>query len=62
VSEVLTPAQAATYLQMPEETLRRWRTIRTGPRYFRAGRHVRYRKAELDRWIEQREQESARPA
>jgi excisionase family DNA binding protein len=63
VSEtVLTAAEAAEYVNYPEETLRRWRALGTGPRYIKAGRHVRYRKAALDKWLEERERESARGA
>jgi excisionase family DNA binding protein len=60
VGEVLTPTQAAEYLQVPTETLRRWRTVGSGPAYFRAGRHVRYRQSALDRWAEQGERETSR--
>jgi excisionase family DNA binding protein len=60
VPEMLTPAEAAAYLQYPEETLRRWRSLGTGPMFVKAGRHVRYRKVSLDRWVEEREQEAAR--
>jgi excisionase family DNA binding protein len=54
---MLTPTEAATYLNYPEETLRRWRSVGTGPAYVKAGRHIRYRRASLDRWVEQRERE-----
>lgn len=60
MAETFTPTQAGEYLQIPVETLRRWRGIGTGPRYAKIGRHIRYRKAELDRWIEQREREADR--
>jgi excisionase family DNA binding protein len=59
VSDVLTAAQAAAYLQVPIETLRRWRSLGTGPRHAKVGRHVRYRQAALDRWLEEREREAA---
>jgi len=59
VSEVFTPAEAAAYLQVPAETLRRWRGLGTGPRHAKVGRHVRYRRAALDRWLEEREREAA---
>jgi excisionase family DNA binding protein len=58
VSEVLTATEAAAYLQVPVETLRRWRSVGIGPRYARVGRHVRYRQAALDRWLEEREREA----
>ena len=57
--EVLTAAQAAAYLQVPEETLRRWRGQGTGPKHAKVGRHVRYRRAALDRWLEECEREAA---
>jgi excisionase family DNA binding protein len=58
VSEVLKAAEAAAYLQVPAETLRRWRSLGIGPRYAKVGRHVRYRQAALDRWLEEREREA----
>jgi excisionase family DNA binding protein len=59
VPEVLTATEAAAYLQVPVETLRRWRSIGSGPRHAKVGRHVRYRRAALDRWFEEREREAA---
>jgi excisionase family DNA binding protein len=59
VAEILTAAQASEYLQIPQETLRRWRSLGIGPRHAKVGRHVRYRRAALDRWLEEREQEAA---
>jgi excisionase family DNA binding protein len=58
VPETLTPTQASAYLQIPVETLRRWRGLGTGPKFAKVGRHVRYRPAELDRWLQQREREA----
>ena len=59
MAEILTAAQASEYLQIPQETLRRWRSLGIGPRHAKVGRHVRYRRAALDRWLEEREQEAA---
>lgn len=51
----LTPKQAAKYLGISDGALRLWRSERKGPRYFRAGEKlVRYRRADLDSWIETR--------
>jgi excisionase family DNA binding protein len=58
VPEMLTPAEAAEYVRYPEETLRRWRSLGIGPMFVKAGRHVRYRKVSLDRWLEEREREA----
>jgi excisionase family DNA binding protein len=51
----LTPRQAARYMGISEAALRLWRSRGEGPRYFRAGdKLVRYRRADLDMWIESR--------
>lgn len=48
--ETMTEAQAATYLCLSQETLRRWRTERRGPVYQKLGRAVRYQRSDLDAW------------
>lgn len=51
----LTPIKAARYLGISEAVLRLWRAKNEGPRYFKAGEKlVRYRRADLDAWIEAR--------
>jgi len=51
----LTPIQAGKYLGISEAALRLWRSEGKGPRFFRAGEKlVRYRKTDLDGWIEAR--------
>ncbi|MGD0157122.1 MAG: helix-turn-helix domain-containing protein [Terracidiphilus sp.] len=56
----LTPIQAAKYLGISEGALRLWRAEGRGPRHFKAGEKlVRYRRADLDSWIEQRLSEPA---
>ena len=51
----LTPVKAARYLGISEASLRLWRSEGKGPRHFRAGEKlVRYRRADLDNWIEER--------
>jgi excisionase family DNA binding protein len=57
--ENYTPAQLSEHLQIPEETLRKWRIAGTGPKYVRIGKHIRYRRMQVDRWLEQREREAA---
>jgi excisionase family DNA binding protein len=50
-----TPKQAGKYVGISEAALRLWRAEGRGPRYFRAGEKlVRYRRADLDAWIEAR--------
>jgi excisionase family DNA binding protein len=54
---LLSPTDLASYLAVPLATVYRWRSRREGPCGIRVGRHVRYRLADVERWIdEQREQ------
>lgn len=51
----LTPKKAAHYLGISDAALRLWRSEGRGPRFFRAGEKlIRYRRADLDSWIESR--------
>ncbi len=45
--------ELATYLEVPINTLYRWRHRGEGPTGFRVGRYVRYRSSDVDRWIQQ---------
>jgi excisionase family DNA binding protein len=54
---LLTTAQLSERLQVSESTLRRWRTEGTGPPVVRAGRAVRYRWADVERWLKEAGQE-----
>lgn len=51
---LLTVQELAEYLGVPVATLYQWRYRREGPPGFRVGRHVRYRRADVEDWIEQR--------
>jgi len=54
-SDVLTPEQAAEYLGIAKQTLAVWRSKgRYGLRFTKVGRRVRYRKADLDAFLEGR--------
>ena len=46
--------QLASYLDVPVKTLYAWRYRSVGPPAFRVGRHLRYRRADVQHWIEQR--------
>ena len=50
--ELLTIAEAAELLRAPVATLRYWRHQGTGPRSFRLGRRVLYRRDDLHAWID----------
>jgi predicted DNA-binding transcriptional regulator AlpA len=55
LQNTLTPIQAAKYIGISEAVLRLWRSEGKGPRHFKAGEKlVRYRRVDLDAWIEAR--------
>jgi excisionase family DNA binding protein len=61
--ELLTIAEAADVLRTPVATLRYWRHQGIGPRSFRLGRRVLYRRDDLRAWIAaQRERAAASDA
>lgn len=51
--QLMTVQELARYLGVPVGTLYQWRYRREGPAGFRVGRHVRYRRADVQKWIEQ---------
>lgn len=46
------PQDVANYLGVPLDTVYAWRSRGIGPRGIRVGRHVRYRRADVDAWLE----------
>jgi len=55
IQNTMNEREAGKYLGVSAAVLRLWRTEDKGPRYFRAGEKlVRYRRVDLDLWIEQR--------
>jgi hypothetical protein len=58
--ELLTIMEAADILRAPVATLRYWRHLRTGPRSFRLGRRVLYRRDDLTAWIDDQQRRSDR--
>lgn len=41
----------ADYLGVPVPTLYQWRSKRYGPIGLRVGKHIRYRPADVERWL-----------
>ena len=56
-SALLTPKQAAAYLNTTTGVMANWRSLRRGPRYHGADDFVRYRLRDLDDWVSQRASE-----
>ena len=57
----LSPEGLAEVLNVPLTTVYRWRHFNTGPVGVRLGRHVRYRRADVEAWLATRAQAEARP-
>jgi hypothetical protein len=59
---ILSTGEAALYLGLRAQTLRKWRLIGSGPLYIRMGRGLRarvgYRRSALDAWCADRTFES----
>ncbi|MGN6607170.1 MAG: helix-turn-helix transcriptional regulator [Jatrophihabitans sp.] len=51
--ELLDITTAAHALGVPIATLRWWRHTGIGPHSFKIGRHAKYRRIDIDAWLEQ---------
>lgn len=51
MDEWLTPKEAAARLRVSINTLRDWRRLKKGPKFYKIGHLVRYRAAELESCI-----------
>lgn len=51
---LLSPQQLAEYLGVPLATVYRWRYEGTGPRGMKVGKHVRYRRGDVEAWLDMR--------
>jgi len=53
-SNALSLQQASRYIGVSQAALRTWKRDRKGPAFFRAGKLLKFRKTDLDAWIEAR--------
>lgn len=49
---LLSAQDVADYVGVPLTTLYQWRTKGTAPRGIRAGKHLRFRPADVEAWLE----------
>ncbi len=49
--EILAPGDVAEEFKLPERTLAQWRYLNKGPAYLKVGRHVRYRRRDVEAWL-----------
>jgi excisionase family DNA binding protein len=52
IDQLMTIEEVASYMQVPVKTLYDWRHRSIGPRGMRVGRYVRYRRDDVDAWLE----------
>jgi len=57
-TELMTTGQLATFLQVSESTLARWRLYGCGPHFLKLGRRVLYRREEVEEFFKHREYRS----
>jgi excisionase family DNA binding protein len=52
LDQLLTAQQLADYLGVPVATIYAWRYRHQGPPGFRVGKHLRFRRSDVEAWIE----------
>jgi DNA-binding transcriptional MerR regulator len=58
-TDLITVLEAAERLRTPAATLRYWRHVGIGPKSFKIGRRVVYRRDDLEAWVETQRKQSA---
>lgn len=48
------PQEVADYLGVPLHTVYSWQARGTGPKFYKVGKHVRYRMSDVDAWMNMR--------
>lgn len=56
--ELLTTDAAAQYIGVRRKTLEWWRLTGAGPQFIKMSRLVRYRRSDIDAWVESRIRQS----
>lgn len=51
---LLSVEELADYLEVPVKTIYTWRHRNTGPKGFRAGKHLRFRWGDVQAWVAER--------
>ena len=46
------PAELAEEIVVPERTLAQWRYLGKGPAFIKVGKHVRYRRSDVEAWLD----------
>lgn len=59
---LLTVEEVAEWLGVPVGTIYAWRYRSTGPASYKVGRHVRFRREDVERWLEDQRTEPIQPS
>ncbi len=54
LSQRLTNEEAAAELKVKPDTLDQWRYRRKGPRYYKVGGRIQYKRSDIEAWLEGR--------
>jgi len=54
---LMTSKEVAEFLQVPVSTIHQWRYRSKGPKGFRVGKHIRFRRSDVEAWIEDQQDE-----
>lgn len=54
LGDYLSVDELAQYLQLSKETIYHWRLEGTGPRATKLGKHLRYRRENIEAWLQAR--------
>jgi len=52
IGNLMTVPEVATYLGVPVATVYAWNSRGLGPRRFHVGKYVRYRRSDVDTWLD----------
>ena len=52
IDNLMTVETVAEYLGVPVATVYAWNSRGLGPKRYRLGKHVRYRRADVEAWLE----------
>lgn len=48
----MTTDELSEFLRIPKATIYRWRQERRGPKAVRVGKHLRYRRTDVEAWLD----------
>ena len=61
MEDLLTGQEVSEELQVPERTLASWRYMGRGPAFIRVGKHVRYARRDVEKWLKANRHEALEP-